>query len=244
MNLCAFFFYSIMSDSLRFAEDHSNSNQIDKSHNHHHSLEVLYWSSDIMRRSQKKYTLDELKIISESCLLHDMVDHKYGLNTENVEDYLFQKHDKETAETIMNIIGSISYSKTFLNGRVVFPQWIENSRYRDAYHIVREADLLSSYNIARMIEYRLAQEMPVASIKKEVVEFYNERVSNLVRRKFFVHPFAASRARQLNEIAKLKIGCIDHYDIEDNNLDFYRIVDFINLQKIASFYGSIIEDCR
>lgn len=242
MNLHAFLFYSIMSDSLRFVENHSNNHKIDKSHNHHHSLEVLYWSSDIMKRSRKQYSVDELLIISESCILHDMIDHKYCHDTERVKNYLFKKHDLEKAETIMNIIDSISYSKTFVDNRLVFPEWIEHSRYKNAYHIVREADLLSSFNIARMIEYRLAQDMHVNAIKKEVVEFYNKRVSKLVQRRFFVHPYANIRARQLNEIAKLKIQFIDDYQIEDNNLDFFRFVDFIDLRKIASFYDSIVMD--
>lgn len=239
--MTAFLFYSMMSDSLRFVKHFSRSNNIDKSHNEHHSLEVLYWSADIISHSCKKYTMDELKIISESCLLHDMIDKKYRFNdTNQVHNYIFQKHDKEIAENIMNIISTMSYSKTFIDNRLKFPEWIDTSPYKDAYHIVREADLLSSYNIARMIEYRSAQNLPVSYIKNDIVQFYDSRVANLLRRNFYVHRHAYDRAQQLNEIAKLKLSFIQDFPIEDNNLDFYRFVDFIDLEKLALVYENFM----
>ena len=241
MKIFTFFIYSLMKDSMHFVKNYSSMKNIDKSHNEHHSLEVLYWSSDIMMNSNRRFTNDECIIISESCILHDMMDWKYDGEKKDVEDYLLNKHPKEKVEIILKIMDTMSYSKTFINNTVLFPELFD---YNDAYHVVREADLLSSYNVARMIEYRLAQEMPDHLLKKDVLEFYENRVARLIDNCLFINKQSIKRASLLNEITRLKLECIHDYAITENNLDFFRIVDFLNLQKIAYRFNDLMEKTK
>jgi HD superfamily phosphodiesterase len=138
------FIYGLMKDSLRFVKDYSHLKNIDKSHNQHHSLEVLFWSSDIIQHSGKTLSASDCIIISESCILHDMIDKKYNGQKQEVEHYLLKKYGQEKeVEITMKMMDTISYSKTFVNNTVHFPEWLqESTEYNDAYHIVRESDLL------------------------------------------------------------------------------------------------------
>ena len=216
--------------SLRFVKEYCRKYNIDKSHNEHHSKEVLYWAVDIMTNMNTTFGKSELNVISEACILHDMVDSKYRADGEYVQNYLKQKYTKDETDAVMNIINTMSYSKIMKQDRVVFPEWIDNSPYKRAFHIVREGDLLSSYNIARMIDYRIAQNMPIFMIKREVPVLYKKRMAKLVSQGHFVHDPSRERAKQLDSIAQLKLDTIHSHDFR--NLDYFTFVDYIYLTDL------------
>lgn len=213
--------------SLKFVKEYSIKYNIDKSHNEHHSKEVLYWAIDIMTTMNTTFRTSELNVISQACILHDMVDSKYrGADEEHVRDYLIKTYNEEETDAVMNIINTMSYSKIMKKNKVVFPEWIHHSSYKRSFHIVREADLLSSYNIARMIEYRLAQKMPISMIKKEVPVFYHKRMAKLLGQGHFVHFSSRKRAKQLDSIAQIKLDAVYSHDFQ--NLDYFTFVNYIH----------------
>lgn len=231
--LCINSFHLLVKNSLSLVSQFSIINNIDKSHNEHHSKEVLFWAVDIMESQNKKFTRSELNIIIQSCILHDLVDKKYSPDEKFVKNYLANLHSTEEIDTIMNIITTMSYSKIFKDNTIIFPDWIQDSPYNECFHITREADLLSSYNIARMIEYRKNLNMPDPMIREEIPIFYSNRIANLIKHRFFLHDGAENRASQLDEIGRLKLLALSVHNLELDRLDYFRFIDFISEDDLS-----------
>lgn len=129
---------------------------IDESHDVSHSMNVLHYAQDIYEA--QVYIYPPLKhyerVIYIAALLHDMCDKKYmdeieGLN--EICNYLKPHIEEKEVEMVKNIVSTMSYSKVKVNG---FPEFGE---YMWAYHVVREADLLSAYDFDRCMIYHLKQ---------------------------------------------------------------------------------------
>lgn len=129
---------------------------IDESHDVSHSMNVLHYAQDIYEA--QVYIYPPLKhyerVIYIAALLHDMCDKKYmdeieGLN--EICNYLKPRIEEKEIEMVKNIVSTMSYSKVKVNG---FPEFGE---YMWAYHVVREADLLSAYDFDRCMIYHLKQ---------------------------------------------------------------------------------------
>lgn len=133
---------------------------IDYSHNFHHSYQVLELADCIGKRD---YILNhnQKTVLQLSCLLHDMCNIKYTnyyqsiIDTSNfmIKDLNLPYH---IHDGVLNIISTINYSKfDQSNGNIIYPSWIKtDSKYRDVFHITRESDLLTSYDIKRLIHYK------------------------------------------------------------------------------------------
>lgn len=127
-----------------------------RSHNHKHSEEVLFWSNEIMRREDtNKMSRCEVDMIGQCRILHDLPDQKYDIPgaEDAVATHLTRLGfaDKMT-RAMIDIMTSMSYHKTVHRTGVSFPEWI-NDGYWNVYHVVRESDLLASFNLSRMIEF-------------------------------------------------------------------------------------------
>jgi len=220
--------------SLRLVRQLSSYYRIDQSHNDHHSREVLFWCNDLLRAERRTYPFSYIKIIAQSSILHDMIDHKYSTDPSKIWDYLCAVNTPQEAMVVMNIISTMSYSKTLINGRVQFPEWIQKDKeYETAYHTVRQADLLSSYNLARMVEYRQARNMSEAMIRKEVVEMYEDRMARLVENDLFVTDHARERAGQLDAISRLKLDAVAASPLDPAHLGFFRHVDYVDVEDVV-----------
>lgn len=127
---------------------------IDESHSLKHSMDVYYYSERILDLEIKKYPYlkDHKNIIFSSAILHDMCDKKYvneEIGVENIKNYMNNKMDPNELCVMIDIISTMSYSTIKKNG---FP---ELGIYDISYHIVREADLLASYDFDRCIIYQM-----------------------------------------------------------------------------------------
>jgi HD superfamily phosphodiesterase len=126
---------------------------IDESHGLSHSMDVLHYANDIFEIEKRSVCLEKYqKIIYVSAIIHDMCDKKYmnqddGLR--NIEDFLQEKITKDEVQIVREIVSTMSYSTVKKNG---FPKL---NNYQMAYHIVREADLLSAYNFDRSMIYSM-----------------------------------------------------------------------------------------
>ena len=136
---------------------------IDESHSITHSMNVYYYANKIYNyeiNKQNNYNLTDLKkyknIIDVSAILHDMCDKKYmdeKVGIERIDNFIKTEINEEIndseLDTIKKIISTMSYSTIKKNG---FPDLKE---YQLAYNIVREADLLTSYDFDRCIIYNM-----------------------------------------------------------------------------------------
>jgi len=147
---------------------------------------------------------DQERIIYTSALLHDMCDNKYmdeqyGLDRIREFITISLNYDRKEVETICKIISTMSYSKVKKNG---FPNMGE---YQSAYHIVREADLLTAYDIDRCIVYNMncCNEEYIQSIT-DACNLYEVRMGKHIKDNLFVTSTGLSIARELETDANLR----------------------------------------
>ena len=126
--------------------------KIDESHDVSHSMNVIHTSNEIYE--SELYLDPDLKKFEKtiyiSALLHDMCDKKYmneNEGIENIKKYLKNDITDYELKNILTIISTMSYSTIKKNG---FPKLDFNEK---VFHIVREADLLTSYDFDRSMIY-------------------------------------------------------------------------------------------
>lgn len=127
---------------------------IDETHNISHSMNVLYFAHTIYETElQTNPSIAEHKnIIYLAAILHDMCDKKYMNEAEGLAEisvFLNSKITEAENIAIASIITTMSYSKVKKDG---FP---DLGIYQRAYHIVREADLLTAYDFDRCMIYHM-----------------------------------------------------------------------------------------
>lgn len=146
---------SLLNKMLHFVLLTSQKYSIDESHGLSHSMNVLRYASEIYESELEMHPIikQHEKIIYVSAALHDMCDKKYMDQTEGIseiEEFLAEnKMTPIEVNVVKLIISTMSYSTVKKNG---FPNL---GPYRRAYHIVREADLLSAYDFDRCMIYNI-----------------------------------------------------------------------------------------
>jgi HD superfamily phosphodiesterase len=174
---------------------------IDESHAVKHSMDVLKYSQKILEKEIKinsqNNNLDKT-IIYTSAMIHDMCDSKYmnekkGLN--DIRKLLVDlNYNENDINVILKIIGTMSYSKVKKNG---FPI-IQN--YQKEYHIVREADLLSGYDVERCIVYgMIGRKFNYIDSVKATEELYYKRMATQIEDNLFTTNYALIEANKLDK---------------------------------------------
>jgi len=135
--------------------------KIDDSHGLKHSMDVLHFAKNIYDSEVMKSTClrepEQERVIYISAVVHDMCDKKYmeeSVGIAEIRDFLqgtclVEKHEIDAVE---KIISTMSYSTVKKKG---FP---DLGKYQHAYHIVREADLLSAYDFDRCMVYGMEKQ--------------------------------------------------------------------------------------
>ena len=104
---------------------------------------------------------------------------------------------------VSNIISTISYSKVKKNG------YQNLHEYQDAYHIVREADLLSGFDINRCIIFGLKKEnLEYTDAVKRAIDLYDSRMSKYIEDDLFISEYAIKKANELNNQSKYDISVL------------------------------------
>lgn len=145
---------SLITKLFHFVMLMSKKYNIDESHGISHSMNVLHFAHNIIETEKHYFPLLVLhsKIIYVSAIIHDMCDKKYmdeKQGIQEINDFLEDKMTKEEIYITKCIISTMSYSKVKKHG---FPELYE---YQMAYHVVREADLLSAYDFDRCMLYNI-----------------------------------------------------------------------------------------
>lgn len=129
---------------------------IDESHALGHSINVLHYAHEIKMHEYKNYPIlnEQESVIYASAILHDICDKKYvdEQKSWNLLERDIKKENlltEQELDAVHKIISTMSYSKVKENG---FPDLHD---YNMAYHVVREADLLTAYDFDRSLIYNM-----------------------------------------------------------------------------------------
>ena len=213
----------LLNELFKFVIYASTLYKIDESHSLKHSMSVYQYANSIFYQevTQKPHLLEQKQIIDTCAILHDICDNKYvdetiGIN--NINKFLENKLEKDEISIINKIIQTMSYSKVIKYG---YPKL---GQYEDAYHIVRQADLLAAYDIDRAIIYgMMVKKQEYNESLKESINLFNERVLKHMDDNLFYHKSALEIGKKLHKEVELKIN--DLYKISSfyicNNKDNY-----------------------
>jgi len=159
---------------------------IDESHSLKHSMEVFHLTNKIIDSEITKYPYLESQkdIIYSAAILHDMCDKKYINENEGIKsinNFMCDYMSSHSLDIMNKIVLSMSYSKVKQNG---YP---ELGNYQMAYHIVREADLLSAYDIDRTIIYSfMVEKLNYIDSTKRSLNLFENRILKYRDDKLFV----------------------------------------------------------
>jgi hypothetical protein len=179
---------------------------IDESHGLRHSMDVLRFTNEIYESQlhANPWLQDQERVIYVSAIIHDMCDKKYMNEKEglqHIQEFLQDKlHDDEVA-SVKKIISTMSYSKVKKDG---FPKF-ENLDL--AYHIVREADLLTAYDFERCMVYNIRQQSgDITTAFKNANTLFNNRVFKHGHDGLFITDYSREKSRELHEDAVNRIA--------------------------------------
>ena len=181
---------------------------IDESHGLSHSMNVLNFANNIYKSEMfmTPSLMNEKRSIYVSAVLHDMCDKKYMNEDEGVqqiEDFLKEDLKSREIDTIKKIITTMSYSKVKVHG---FPEMATPEKQL-AYHIVREADLLSAYDFDRCMIYHMkkGEKTDILSAYENAYELFNTRVLKHLDDELFVTEYSKIQANILHNEAVLRM---------------------------------------
>ena len=178
----------------------------DESHALKHSMDVYNFANKIYESEKElnPFLENQKEIIYVSAIIHDMCDKKYMSEIDGIKmikTYLSNYMSLQNIEVISNIILTMSYSKVKLNG---YP---DIGEYQLAYHIVREADLLSSYDINRSIIYSMYKENNNDYDKalQSSIDLFDTRISKYIDNDLFITNYSKNEALILHKNAEIDV---------------------------------------
>ena len=148
---------NIINAAFQYVINTSKKHNIDESHALKHSMDVFHYANKIVHAEfpNNRFLEQQTDIISVSAIVHDMCDKKYVNENKGIielDNFMKDYMNQQQREMVTNIVSTMSYSTVKSNG---YPNF---GAYQLAYHIVREADLLTAYDIDRCIIYGMMHE--------------------------------------------------------------------------------------
>jgi len=181
--------------------------KIDESHGIMHSMNTVNYAEQIYHSELIKTPrlLQDHNIILAAASLHDMADNKYTDDVQgaiDIANYL-QSETSMTSEEIdatKNIITTMSYSKVKKQG---YPKL---GKFQQAYHIVREADLLCAYDFDRAMIYDMSKNnCTTEKAFENSYKLFIKRVFQYCNDNLFVHEYSKKEAYFLHAQAMKRI---------------------------------------
>jgi hypothetical protein len=184
---------------------------IDESHAVKHSMDVFFYANKILHKENLNQCVRSKNIVNVCASLHDMCDSKYVNEDKGwvqLEELLQPNMNPKDLHVSKNIIMTMSYSKVIKNG---FPTSFSKEDLL-LYHIIREADLLTSYDFERCIIYAMYKKnigYKEAFIQAE--ELFNNRMFMYLKNNLFVTNYSKKEASRLHQKATQKIIDLKKY---------------------------------
>lgn len=197
---------SFLTKLFHFVIITSKKYNIDESHGLSHSMNVLYYANEIYESElpKKPYLEDQKKIIFTAAALHDMCDKKYMTEEDGIcaiQDYLQKDITAIELDMSVKIMTTMSYSKVKIHG---FPNL---GAYQDAYHIVREADLLTAYDFDRCMIYNMYQKNnDTEASYEDARELFERRVLRHNNDHLFLTEYSQQHSQFLHHQAILRMN--------------------------------------
>jgi len=194
--------FHLINRGFNYVIETSNIYKIDESHGLKHSIDVYRYSKKIYNSEliNNSYLESQRNIIYMAAIGHDMCDKKYMNEKEGInkyKSYLSNYMTNDELEIMSKIIGTMSYSKVIKNG---YPDLGE---YQLAYHIVRESDLLASYDIDRAIIYNMYKSNnSYTEALKDTIKLMDNRVLKIRRDNLFITEYSKEESKILHTKAK------------------------------------------
>ena len=199
---------SLLSKLVHFVLLTTKKHGIDESHGLSHSMNVLQYANKIYETEVKNYPIlkNQEKLIYVSALLHDMCDKKYVDETsglKEIEEFLQSENALTPTEINMSkqIMATMSYSKVKQYGYPIM------GGYQKAYHIVREADLLTAYDFDRCMIYQMNKNGGnLEDAFKNANELFENRVLRHNDDGLFLFDYSKKESLVLHQIALQRIN--------------------------------------
>jgi len=171
----------------------SKKHHIDSSHSEGHSMDVLRFADSIYRSQLDLFPSlnEQTNVIYSAAVLHDMCDKKYMTQDEGIQEIEHFLQNKLTSEEIYytkRIIETMSYSTVKKYG---YP---ELGNYQMAYHVVREADLLSAYDFDRCMIYHMNRGNQLTDAYHDALQLFKNRVFNYNTDKLLISNYAQQKS--------------------------------------------------
>jgi len=196
---------NIVNQAFIYVINTSKMYNIDESHALKHSMDVLHTTNKIYNSEVLKspYLETQKEIIYSAAILHDMCDKKYVNQEEGIENmkkYMAEFMSEKDLEVTSKIISTMSYSTVKKNG---YPDLKE---YQLAYNIVREADLLTAYDIDRCIIYgMMVEKLTYYESVKRAVELFHNRILKYRSDNLFTTEYALDESFLLHKKSLIDI---------------------------------------
>ena len=187
-----------MNHAFHYVVQTSQKYNIDESHALKHSMDVLHFSNQIYQNELMLNPLlnSQKEIIFVSSILHDMCDKKYMNEQFGIQEmcaYMQNYVEEPKLNVVSEIISTMSYSKVKKYG---YP---ELGMYQNAYHIVREADLLAAYDLDRCIIYQMMHEKYSYTESLQVaIDLFHTRILRYIEDDLFVTDYSKKKAAELH----------------------------------------------
>jgi hypothetical protein len=197
--------FNLINRGFNYVVETSKLYKIDESHALKHSMEVYQFAKKIYQSEviNNPYLEKQKEIIYITSIGHDMCDKKYMDEKEGImryQSYLSEYMSSSDLDIMGKIIGTMSYSKVKKNG------YTDLGEYQLAYHIVREADLLASYDIDRCIIYGMYKDkLNYKEALEYAIHLFDNRVFTLRSDGLFVTNYSKNVSLHLHENAKKNI---------------------------------------
>jgi len=178
--------------------------EIDESHAMKHAMEVLSYTMQSFQfhQVQHPYLLPQQRVLYAAAVVHDMCDKKYvdeSVGLYRIHQHLCNYLTPEEFNHLSTIITTISYSTVRTHG---FPQLND---WQLGYHIVREADLLASYDLHRCILYGIHKEkLAYSQALIRATTLYTNRVLRYIGDGMFITAFGHAKSHELHARAVLE----------------------------------------
>ena len=188
----------LINHAFQFVMDTCKIYNIDESHGLKHCMDVLQLANKILdsELTNNPFLKQQKMVIFVSCIIHDMCDKKYMTETDGILRIktFFESYMSETdLQIVVDIISTMSYSKVRQVGYPELPQ------YQLAYHIVRESDLLASYDMDRCIIYgMMVNSLNYTDAIKRAKEIMSTRVLRYISDNLFITDYAKELSEKLH----------------------------------------------
>ena len=206
----------LLTKLFKFVITTSRIYNIDESHGLGHSMNVLNFANKIINSEiiKNPYLDNQRNIIYTSSVIHDMCDKKYITVNEGINNIKYLLKDDisiNELDVITKIITTMSYSKVKVDG---FPYLNE---YQLAYNIVRESDLLTSYDFDRCMIYKMyVNNYTIIEAYNDAINLFDNRVFKYHENKLLLLDYSINISKSLEEDARIRIN--NWKNIIDNDI--------------------------